>query len=99
MPSLDASLWNDFLAGNKQVFERIFLAYYDDLFRYGVRLTGDEEVVKDCIQNLFQRLSFSLVRQLQHADRREVPVRLEPDCGGVPCQAVHAHFLQFLQPL
>jgi RNA polymerase sigma factor (sigma-70 family) len=56
MTSLDASLWNDFLAGNKQVFERIFLAYYDDLFRYGMRLTGDEEVVKDCIQNLFQRL-------------------------------------------
>jgi RNA polymerase sigma factor (sigma-70 family) len=56
MTSLDASLWNDFLAGNKQVFERIFLAHYDDLFRYGMRLTGDEEVVKDCIQNLFQRL-------------------------------------------
>jgi RNA polymerase sigma factor (sigma-70 family) len=56
MTSLDASLWNDFLAGDKQVFERIFLAHYDDLFRYGVRLTGDEEVVKDCIQNLFQRL-------------------------------------------
>lgn len=56
MTPLDASLWNDFLAGNKQAFERIFLANYDDLFRYGVRLTGDEEVVKDCIQNLFQRL-------------------------------------------
>ena len=56
MTSLDASLWNDFLAGNKQVFERIFLAHYDVLFRYGMRLTGDEEVVKDCIQNLFQRL-------------------------------------------
>jgi RNA polymerase sigma factor (sigma-70 family) len=56
MTSPDASLWNDFLAGNKQVFERIFLAHYDDLFRYGVRLTGDEEVAKDCIQNLFQRL-------------------------------------------
>ncbi|GAA4495980.1 sigma-70 family RNA polymerase sigma factor [Hymenobacter ginsengisoli] len=56
MTSPDASLWNDFLAGNKQVFERIFLAHYDDLFRYGMRLTGDEEVVKDCIQNLFQRL-------------------------------------------
>ena len=53
---LDASLWNDFLAGNKQAFERIFLAHYDELYRYGVRLTGDEEVVKDCIQNLFQRL-------------------------------------------
>ncbi|MGI4832659.1 MAG: RNA polymerase sigma factor [Janthinobacterium lividum] len=56
MNSLDDSLWKEFLAGSKQAFERIFLAHYDDLFRYGVRLTGDEEVVKDCIQNLFQRL-------------------------------------------
>jgi RNA polymerase sigma factor (sigma-70 family) len=56
MTLLAASLWNDFLAGSKQAFERIFLAHYDDLFRYGMRLTGDEEVVKDCIQNLFQRL-------------------------------------------
>jgi RNA polymerase sigma factor (sigma-70 family) len=56
MTSPDASLWNDFLAGNKQVFERIFLAHYDDLYRYALRLTGDEELVKDCIQNLFQRL-------------------------------------------
>lgn len=56
MTALDASLWNDFRAGNKQVFERIFLAHYDDLYRYGMRLIGDEEVVKDCIQNLFQRL-------------------------------------------
>lgn len=56
MALLDASLWNEFLAGDKQVFERIFLAYYDDLYRYGLRLAGDEEVAKDCIQNLFQRL-------------------------------------------
>jgi DNA-directed RNA polymerase specialized sigma24 family protein len=56
MMLLDASLWSEFLAGSKQAFERIFLAHYDELFRYGVRLTGDEEVVKDCIQNLFQRL-------------------------------------------
>jgi RNA polymerase sigma factor (sigma-70 family) len=53
---LDASLWNEFLAGSKQAFERIFLAHYDELYRYGVRLIGDEEAVKDCIQNLFQRL-------------------------------------------
>ncbi len=56
MQLLDASQWNEFLAGSRQAFERIFLAHYDELYRYGVRLTGDEEVVKDCIQNLFQRL-------------------------------------------
>lgn len=56
MPAPDATLWNNFLAGDKQAFERIFLAHYDQLYGYGVRLTRDEELVKDCIQRLFQRL-------------------------------------------
>ncbi|GAB3298202.1 RNA polymerase sigma factor [Hymenobacter tenuis] len=56
MSSLDASLWDDFRAGSEQAFERIFLAQYDDLYRYGLRLSQDEELVKDAIQNLFQRL-------------------------------------------
>lgn len=56
MSSPDASLWDDFRAGSEQAFERIFLAQYDELYRYGIRLSQDEELVKDAIQNLFQRL-------------------------------------------
>ncbi|MGI4872087.1 MAG: RNA polymerase sigma factor [Janthinobacterium lividum] len=56
MPSPDATLWADFRAGDEQAFERIFLAYYDALYSYGLRLTNDEELTKDCLQNLFQRL-------------------------------------------
>ncbi|MCR5890911.1 sigma-70 family RNA polymerase sigma factor [Hymenobacter sp. J193] len=56
MSSLDASLWDDFRTGNEQAFERIFLGYYEDLYGYGMRLSRDEELVKDAIQNLFQRL-------------------------------------------
>ena len=56
MSSLDASLWDDFRTGNERAFERIFLAHYDELYGYGMRLSRDEELVKDAIQNLFQRL-------------------------------------------
>lgn len=56
MTPADTALWKDFLAGSRRAFERIFLRYYDELYRYGGRLVRDEEVVKDCIQNLFQRL-------------------------------------------
>ena len=56
MSSPNASLWDDFRTGNEQAFERIFLAHYDELYGYGMRLSRDEDLVKDAIQNLFQRL-------------------------------------------
>ena len=56
MPSSDATLWNRFLAGEEQAFEAMFQAHYRELYGYGLRLTSDEELTKDCIQNLFQRL-------------------------------------------
>ncbi|GAB3856829.1 sigma-70 family RNA polymerase sigma factor [Hymenobacter terrigena] len=34
----------------------MFETYYDALYHYGLKLTGDEDLVKDCIQNLFQKL-------------------------------------------
>jgi hypothetical protein len=34
----------------------LFEAYYEALDHYGPKLTGDEKLVKDCIQNLFQKL-------------------------------------------
>lgn len=54
-PDADAVRWSAFLTGDEQAFEAIFQAYYRELYAYGMRLTGDEELIKDCIQNLFQR--------------------------------------------
>lgn len=48
--------WKDFLFGNKAAMSAIFLNYYDDLFRYGLRLVHDENIVKDAIQELFLKL-------------------------------------------
>ncbi|GAB3855145.1 sigma-70 family RNA polymerase sigma factor [Hymenobacter terrigena] len=56
MPSSDATLWNRFLAGEEQAFEAMFQGHYRELYGYGLRLTSDEDLTKDCIQNLFQRL-------------------------------------------
>ena len=52
----DTSLWQSFLDGNKQSFETIYTRYYKNLYEYGMRRTEHEELVKDCIQELFIKL-------------------------------------------
>jgi RNA polymerase sigma factor (sigma-70 family) len=51
-----ARLWEAFRGGEAAALAALFEAYYPALFNYGLKLTGDEELVKDCIQNLFQKL-------------------------------------------
>ena len=51
-----AQLWEAFKGGDAEALAALFEAYYPALFSYGLKLTGDEELVKDCIQNLFQKL-------------------------------------------
>jgi RNA polymerase sigma factor (sigma-70 family) len=48
--------WSLFLQGDKHAFSEIFLACHDNLFRYGMKLTRDPELINDCIQNLFLKL-------------------------------------------
>jgi RNA polymerase sigma factor (sigma-70 family) len=48
--------WQQFLEGTQQALADIFLFHHDDLFRYGLKLTGNQEMVKDCIQDLFLKL-------------------------------------------
>jgi len=51
-----AQLWDAFRDGDGDALSALFEIYYDPLYQYGLKLTGDEELVKDCIQNLFQKL-------------------------------------------
>lgn len=51
-----AQLWNAFRQGDAQALATLFECYYDALYAYGQKLTGNEELVKDSIQNLFQKL-------------------------------------------
>ena len=49
-------LWDAFRQGDEQAFTAIFLEQYDALYNYGVKLVGDEELVRDSMQELFQKL-------------------------------------------
>jgi RNA polymerase sigma factor (sigma-70 family) len=52
----ESDLWSLFLQGDKHAFSEIYLAFHDDLYRYGIRLSRDQDTVNDCIQNLFLKL-------------------------------------------
>lgn len=56
MQPADTTLWTSFLAGDERACDQLFLRYYDVLYRYGLRLTGEEELTKDSIQSVFQQL-------------------------------------------
>ncbi|MFV0590204.1 MAG: RNA polymerase sigma factor [Draconibacterium sp.] len=49
----DKRLWDRFLAGDSESFQLIYEKSIQDLFAYGNSFCQDEEVVKDCIHDLF----------------------------------------------
>lgn len=49
-------LWHQFREGEKNALGSLFELYYDDLYAYGMKLTGNEELVRDSIQDLFVKL-------------------------------------------
>ena len=48
--------WKSFREGNPKALAAIFRENYDGLFFYGKKLIQDEDLVKDCLQNLFLKL-------------------------------------------
>ena len=49
-------MWLQFRKGDKHALGALFVKYYDDLYAYGMKLTGDEDMVRDSIQDLFIKL-------------------------------------------
>ncbi|NJN26067.1 MAG: sigma-70 family RNA polymerase sigma factor [Cyclobacteriaceae bacterium] len=49
-------LWDQFLAGSVIAFEKIFDTYSPELIKYGSKLTTDDGVVEDAVQELFCEL-------------------------------------------
>jgi RNA polymerase sigma-70 factor (ECF subfamily) len=45
--------WECMVHGDKNAFLKIYKEYYTALFHYGLSLTNDRELTKDCIQELF----------------------------------------------
>jgi RNA polymerase sigma factor (sigma-70 family) len=46
-------LWQQLLIGNVNAFEKLIDRTYDLLFQYGNKFSRDQELVKDCIQDIF----------------------------------------------
>lgn len=49
-------IWNRFLTGDNEAFSDIYQKYVQSLFLYGLQLTSNRELIKDCIHDLFVKL-------------------------------------------
>lgn len=49
----DEAIWHAFKNGDKQAYSTLYQRYFHVLFRSCLRITGDQELVKDCIHDLF----------------------------------------------
>lgn len=52
----DKELWINFISGENDAFKTIYEKYFPELFKYGCYFSDDEDLVKDCIQDLFINL-------------------------------------------
>ncbi len=52
----DSQRWQAFKMGDKQAFEQIYTDYFSHLVNYGSRLTNDEALLEDAIQDVFIEL-------------------------------------------
>lgn len=64
----DEKLWEQFCQGNKSAFSKIYQRYAEDLFAYGLKITTEQELVKDTIQDLFVEL-WKKRNQLEHVEQ------------------------------
>lgn len=52
----DRFLWVSFRKGDKIALEKLYSAHAGGMYRYGLKLCGDPDLVKDGMQELFSRL-------------------------------------------
>lgn len=56
IPPADQAVWEDFRNGSRQAFAQLYHQHIHMLIAYGMRVTGEHNVVKDAIQDLFVEL-------------------------------------------
>ncbi|GHB54432.1 RNA polymerase sigma factor [Persicitalea jodogahamensis] len=49
----EGDIWTDFAAGSQEAFRELYDTYTDILYAFGLRYTADQELIKDCIHDLF----------------------------------------------
>ncbi|PWJ57940.1 RNA polymerase sigma factor (sigma-70 family) [Dyadobacter jejuensis] len=52
----DLILWESFRRGDRVAFENIYQAHFGSLVRYGLKISQDQDLIQDCIQDLFIEL-------------------------------------------
>ena len=52
----DIALWEAYQKGDHHSFASLFRRYYEPLVQYGSKLTGYNDILEDCIQELFTEL-------------------------------------------
>ena len=52
----DILLWKQLKDGNKSALERIYSTYISSLLKYGRKFSRNDQVIEDCIQDLFIEL-------------------------------------------
>lgn len=50
------NLWISFVSGDDDALSNLYKRYVHELFSYGLKIHGDEFLVKDCIQEVFIQL-------------------------------------------
>jgi RNA polymerase sigma factor (sigma-70 family) len=56
MITSEEDLWRSFRDGSEPAFATLYRTYFYVLYAYGYHIAREEELVKDCIQNLFIEL-------------------------------------------
>lgn len=67
----DQLLWRAFQTGDRLAFESMYRDHIQQLIRYGFKISGEEQIVQDCIQDLFMELwdsreSLAEVKSVRH---------------------------------
>lgn len=52
----EQALWKDMILGNKKAFENLYKQYFQALISYGFRITQNENLIEDAIQEVFINL-------------------------------------------
>ena len=58
----DKELWSKLINGDEDALAFIYNGYFPSLYKYGMKILVDSNIVKDCIHDLFTALWFSRER-------------------------------------
>ena len=68
-------LWQKFLLGDDESFDRLYDTFVRLLFAYGLQFTHDRELVKDCIQDVFVKV-YDTRTHLHHVENANTFLRI-----------------------